>query len=141
MYLLPTQQKLKSFEKITKSELIKIFDMFPPKTTSEFDEIPNKIIKYCKDELMDPLLNIINTSIDQSTVPQKMKIALIYPKHKKDDKQSLQNYRPISILPTISKYLEKAIFLQMIKFLEQTNSLSDSQHSFRSGKSINTALP
>lgn len=132
--------KLNIFRTITKAELETIFNNIPPKFSSGIDEIPNKIVKYCKSELISPMLDVINTSILQSIVPEKMKIAIVYPKHKKDSKNRPEHYRPISILPTISKYLEKAIYNQLIEFFEQNSILSEEQHGFRKKKSINSAL-
>ncbi|XP_054288187.1 uncharacterized protein LOC129003879 [Macrosteles quadrilineatus] len=131
---------LSAFKTITQHELNKLFKILPPKSSCGLDEIPNKILKYCKNELIPPLTNIINTSIIQATVPQAMKQALVYPKFKKGDTTLTENYRPISILPALSKYLEKIINSQIITFLENNHLLSDNQHGFREKKSINTAL-
>lgn len=73
---------MKNFKQTTRDSLLQIFTAIPSKKSVGVNEIPNKIIKYCKDELIYPLLDILNSSIKQSKVPQKMKIALVYPKHK-----------------------------------------------------------
>jgi len=58
------------------------------------------------------------------------KTAQITPMFKSDDPTNITNYRPIAILPTISKLLEKILYNQLINHLENNNLLSDSQHGF-----------
>lgn len=132
--------KLLQFKQISKKQLEEIFKSMTPKNSAGKDGISNRIIKYCKDELMLPLLDIINSSIKQAIVPAEMKTAIVYPKFKKGEKTQMENYRPISILPTLSKYLEKAIHIQLIDYLEKHHLISENQHGFRKGKSINSAL-
>lgn len=135
-----TLASLTCFKKITETQLKNIFKNFEPKTSSGTDSIPNKIIKFCQEEILHPLLDIINSSISQETVPKQMKIGLVYPKYKKGNQQAIENYRPISVMPTLSKYLEKVIYNQLIDFLEKEEWLTENQHGFRKRKSINTAL-
>lgn len=131
---------LNTYKPSTLQEINSIIDSLPPKLSSGHDGISNKIIKHCKQELIHPLLNIINSSLAQSTVPSKMKIAIVYPKFKKGDKLNPENYRPISMLPTLSKCLEKIVFNRLINYLEQNNLLTTQQHGFRKGYSTKTAI-
>jgi len=103
------QHSLESFKLINKKDLQDIFKTLAPKNSSGFDGISNKILKFCQSEILTPLLDIINTSIIQAKVPEAMKYAIVYPKYKSGEKNNMENYRPISILPTLSKYLEKVI--------------------------------
>ena len=63
-------------------------------------------------------------SIEHGVFPQKMKIAIAVPIHKKDGTQDCNNYRPISSLPNISKLFEKLIKNRLSKFLEKNNVFS-----------------
>ena len=54
-----------------------------------------------------PLTYIINLSLNSGAVPQEMKIARVIPLFKSGDKSLLTNYRPVSVLPVFSKFLEK----------------------------------
>ncbi len=78
---------------------------------------------------------MINTGI----FPDKIKIAKIILILKKDDESQFTNYRPISLLPTISKIFERVIFKQLYKFLHDSKLLYDSQYGFREGHSIEYA--
>ena len=69
-----------------------------------------------------------------------MKIAKVIPIFKSGSTNDINNYRPISILPVISKIVEKAITKRLVEFLENNKLLSDSQHGFRKNFSTETAL-
>ena len=62
------------------------------------------------------------------------------PLHKKEDRSNPKNYRPVALLPVISKIVERAVFVQFIEYLEENKILNPSHHGFRSSHSICTAL-
>ena len=72
--------------------------------------------------------------------PQKMRIAIVIPVHKKDDTEDCNNYRPISLLPNISKLFEKLIKNRLSKFLEENKCLFSRQFGFRNKHSTNHVL-
>ena len=83
---------------------------------------------------------IINTSIVTGVYPSLWKLALVIPFYKSGDSNEAANYRPISILPILSKLLEKIIANQLMEFLENNKLLSNTQHGFRKNLSTETAL-
>ena len=87
-----------------------------------------------------PLSNVINKSISQGIVPTCMKKAKIIPIYKAKDEQQFTNYRPISLLPTISKVLEKVMHKRLYNFLNSENILFKSQYGFRKKHSTNHAI-
>ena len=70
-----------------------------------------------------------------SKYQKKLKIAKVIPIHKKGSLNDISNYRPISLLPSISKILEKLIFKQLSTYLNEHKLLYDSQYGFRAGHS------
>ena len=67
-------------------------------------------------------------------------MAFIIPLYKKSDKEKPSNYRPISLLPVLSKIMEKIVTNQLIKYLEDNDILSHNQFGFRSGLSSENSL-
>ena len=104
------------------------------------DDISTFILKTCANELIGSITYLINKSILDGKVPALWKIAKIIPLHKKGDKSNPDNYRPISLLPCISKILEKIIQIQLTKFLDVNKILVKEQSGFRARHSTTTAL-
>ena len=73
--------------------------------------------------------------------PDQLKIAIVTPiyKGKNSDPHWFSNYRPISLLPTISKIVEKAIHNQLYAYMNNNNLLNDSQYGFRKNHSTEYA--
>ena len=82
-------------------------------------------------EIISPLTYIFNSSLPNGIVPEKLKIAKVVPIFKKGQTDSLNNYRPISLLPSLSKLLERLVYTRTLIFLNKCNILSDSQFGFR----------
>ena len=72
-------------------------------------------------------------------VPDSLKIATVIPLFKSGSLNSIDNYRPISVLPTVSKIMERVAYDQLSEYLEQQGLLSESQYGFRKG--YDTELP
>lgn len=105
-----------------------------------WDNISNVILKKFKNKLIPYLTYIFNLCLSQGVFPDALKISLLYPIHKSGDRDRVINYRPISILPSLSKILERIINIRLIKFLEKNKILSDNQFGFRSGRSTDDAV-
>ena len=82
------------------------------------DTIPPKIVIILKNDISYSMQSIANMMIDKSAFPDQTKITSVIPAFKKDYKMDKTNYRPISVLPCLSKILEKVIFEQMADYLE-----------------------
>ena len=72
--------------------------------------------------------------------PEAMKKADVVPLYKSKDEHECTNYRPISLLLTISKLLEKIMYSRIYNFLESTGQLHSSQYGFRKGHSCEHAV-
>ncbi len=87
------------------------------------------------DAICKPLAHIFNLSLTTGIVPTDMKLAKVTPVYKSGNKQQFTNYRPISILPSFSKLVEKIVAKKLIAFLENNNLLYEHQYGFRPKKS------
>ena len=107
---------------------------------TEIDKISCKIIKIAAPAIADSLTYIFNQAITQSTFPDQWKVARITPLYKGDQRNIPGNYRPISVLPAISKIMERILYNQIYNYLTTFGLLSSSQFGFRKFHSTATAL-
>ena len=92
-----------------------------------------RLIKTIKTEIIPALTCIFNQSSNTGIFPEKLKITKLIPIHKKGFLNDISNYRPISLLPSISKILEKLIYKQLSAYLNEHKLLYDSQYGLRAG--------
>ena len=104
------------------------------------DCISRKMIIPIIDILAPVITSILNRSIQRGDFPSIWKDAQILPLPKKINPSSFSDYRPISILPLLSKVLERLVHKQLSTFLLKHNFLSSLQSGFRHGHSTTTAL-
>ena len=104
------------------------------------DNVDCSVLKLAKKELIPALTHIVNLSISQGVFPAVWKTAKIIPLHKKNDTTSPQNYRPVALLSVLSKILERAIFLQIVKYMDENSLFHPSHHGFRKNHNTTTAL-
>ena len=104
------------------------------------DDISARMIKLAGPSISKVLAMLCNKSIKSATFPESWKIAKVIPLYKKNSKDDPNNYRPISILPVLSKLLEKHVANSLLEFLTVNDLLSKRQSGFRPKHSCETAL-
>ena len=104
------------------------------------DGISVRMLKAGKSALCDKLTYLFNQSITKGEVPEQWKHKRICPIYKSGSKTATQNYRPISILPVVSKMLEKIVHEQLYDYLLKTELINPKQSGFRKGHSTATAV-
>ena len=119
------------FRPITRADTMQIIESLKPKASHGIDEISNKLIKHIKMVIIEPLTIIINQMLNTGIFPDLLKISKVIPLYKKDDHKIFANYRPISLLPSMSKIFEKAILTQISDYLENNKFLDPYQYGFR----------
>ena len=130
-YLHHTLENNFVFQKINEEEIIKIITSLKTKSSCGHDRLSNKLIKHLKYELASPLCKIVNQMFSDAVFPESLKIAKVIPIYKKGDANSLENYRPISILPSVSKVFEKIMYNQIDDFFNTHKLFYNSQYGFR----------
>lgn len=86
------------------------------------------------------MTHIFNCCISTGVFPDILKKALIHPIYKSGVRDRVINYRPISILPSLSKILERIMNSRLKKYIESIHLLSDCQYGFRNGRSTDDAV-
>ena len=128
-----------NFTDVNEDIIANIINKLPNKNSCGYDNFSTKIIKALKDSLIKPLTLIINQIFNTGVFPSQLKIAKVIPIFKKDDNKIFNNYRPISLLPVLSKVVEKVICSQINNFFITNNLFYDSQYGFRPGHSTEYA--
>ena len=101
------------------------------KSSCGHDGLSVKMFKQIKYEMSSSITLIINQSLTTGIFTERLKIAKVIPIYKKDDVKMFENYRPISILPAISKILEKIIFNQLHDYFQDNKLYCKNQYGFR----------
>lgn len=104
------------------------------------DNLPNRLLKISSDIIAPSLTSIFHRSITTGIFPTEWKIAKVTPVFKKGEKYDPGNYRPISVISTISKIYEKIIYDQLYNYFNENNLLTNCQSGFRTLHSTVTAL-
>ena len=122
------------------TEINNIINELPNKQSSGHDHVSNCLLKKLVFCLVEPLVIIFNKSLTEGTFPELMKIADVAPLHKGKSKTLVTNYRPISLLLTISKVLEKIMYKRTYEHLNKTDQIYKSQYGFRAKHSCENAI-
>ena len=106
------------------------------------DPLPSKLLKDCSSTFAPILSSLVNLSLEQAHVPSSVKIAYISPLWKKPslDRNSLQNYRPVSNLPFLFKILERVVFSRLSDYFLANDLFDPFQSGYRSHHSVETLL-
>lgn len=115
----------------TKDEVLKIIKNLKSNTSSGLDGINTKSIKCVSSQIIDELTNCINKCIKEGTFPDSLKVAKITPIYKSGAKYDPSNYRPISVLPVLSKIFERVLYDRLDQYLTQLNYIYKKQYGFR----------
>ncbi len=125
---------------ITEQFVAKFLSKLDIKKSTGLDNLGANILKMTSLYITHTITHICNLSIKTNTFPDVWKEAKIIPLFKKNSTQDLNNYRPISILPILSKILEKHVALYLYQFLHSHELLTSRQSGFRAKHSCETAL-
>ena len=127
--------------KFVNIDILKIIQNLNPSKAHGHDKISIRMLKLRGSSLGRPLELIFNDCLVNGIFPSVWKKGNIVPAHKKNDKQRLNNYRPISLLPICSKIFERLIFNEMFGFFIENDLISQHQSGFKPGDScINQLL-
>ena len=125
---------------IGNEEIITLIRNINPNKATGSDGISGQMLLLCDDSVTLPLKIIFRNILLTSIYPDTWKLANVTPIFKKGDKQSIENYRPISLLPICGKIFEKIIFNNLYCYLNVNNLITKNQSGFRPGDSTTNQL-
>ena len=131
-----------TFKETSLPETVQLISSLGNSTTFGTDKIDALAIKVAATDLAPVLRHLINVSLLTSRFAQRWKLAKLLPllKSKELNKLLPSSYRPVAILPTVAKLIEKAAQTQLMKFLEENNLINENSHAYRKGYSTTMAL-
>ena len=129
-----------NFRPVSPDEVLTIIKSLKNSKSTGVDYLDTWTIKLVAENILPAITHIINLSISQSKFPCMWKQAKVVPLLKKGDALSPKNYRPVALLPILSKILEKDVFLQVVAYLDKIKLLHPNHHGCRSGHNTATAL-
>ena len=127
------------FNLVDENTILSTINRLKNKSSHGFDNISNILIKKAKHVLVKPLTLLINQTLTTGEFPNELKISKVKPLFKTGDTLQINNYRPISLLPSVSKICEYIIFDQLLDYMETNQLLSLQQFGFRRGYSTELA--
>ena len=115
---------------VSPDQVEKIITSLKNSKASGVDMIDTYILKLVKSKIVPAVCHIINLSLKTYRFPSKWKIAKIIPRYKgKGCKLDPKNYRPVAILPILSKILERAMFIQVLSHIDSNNFFNPNRHA------------
>ena len=129
-----------NLKKVEASSVLKSLTRVKINKATGIDKISNKILKIAAPVIYKNLTDLFNLSITSDVFPSDWKIAKVSPLFRSGDLSNTNNYRPISVLPTIARVFERLIFDQLYTYVNDNNFLYTYQSGFRPLHSTLTAL-
>ena len=120
------------FSPLSIPQVINCAKKIAPKLSRGPDGVPSKFARITAITIPEIIQHLINSSLSSGKIHPRLKQANILPLHKSGPKSVLTNFRPISLLNSFSKLLEKCVGVQLTAFLERNNLLFPNQFGFRS---------
>jgi hypothetical protein len=129
-----------SWSLITENDVCQAISKLSNSKAEDCYGLSNYVIKYISKEISFPLAVIINRLFNTGVFPDCLKITVTVPIYKKGNKSDPNNYRPISLIPIVSKIVEICIHKQIVTYFETNNLLTTAQFGFRSKLSTVKAI-
>ena len=127
-------------EMVTTTDVLKKLSTLHQHKATGLDTIPSRFLRDSATTITPAITHIINLSIQHGQVPVDFKLARVTPIHKKGSTLEPGNYRPVSILSSISKVMERLVYEQVEKYLATKNLIYQLQSGFRTNHSTDTCL-
>ena len=127
------------FHTITENKVSDTINKLKNKISYGYDSISNIMLKKAHDPFIQPLTLLINQTLSTGIFPNALKISRIKPLFKQGKSFLFTNFRPISLLPSISKIYEYVVFEQLLNYMDDNKLFYGDQFGFRLSHSTELA--
>lgn len=124
----------------TAEEILSIVENMKNSSSLDIYDFSNAFVKQTIGLYLWPLTFCLNRCLEEGYFPNEFKLAKVIPIYKNGERSDPNNYRPISLIPTLAKVFEYILFRQVYNFFESNNFFSNSQFGFRCGRSTTDAI-
>ena len=111
-------------QKVKESQVLKLLLTADSGKATGYDEIPNKLLKIAAPYICQSLTSLFNLSIETNIFPHELGIVKVSPLFKAGDHNDKDNYRPISVIPTVARIFERIIYDQLYTYLIENELLN-----------------
>lgn len=136
----PPHEPFSEFDPVAVDDVARCLAMVDPRKATGSDLIPGFLLKKCADVLAPSLAQLVNMSLESGQVPSSFKVSHVSPLFKGGDPAIAKNYRPVSLLPIVSRILEGFVKQQLTAYLSRHQLLPVSQFAYRKSHSTEDAL-
>lgn len=136
----PTSPNSFQWKVIEPSEVVRVVNKLSNSGSMDYFSLSNKIIKRTVEYIQQPLAFIFSKCLEFGYFADALKVSKVIPIYKKGDKHMPKNYRPVSIVPILSKVFEALMHNQLSSYFENNNLMSESQYGYRVGRSTTDAV-
>ena len=126
---------------VTPEEVDRVIRNLKNSKASGLDYLDTYILKITRKEIVPSVCHIVNLSLQANKFPNKWKTAKVIPLYKgQGSNLDPKNYRPVAILPILSKVVERLMFQQIANYMDANNFFNPNHHAYRSFHSTTTAM-
>lgn len=104
------------------------------------DEMSTAGLKICAENLSEPISRLINLCFEDEVFPEQLKLSIVKPIYKSGDRLDIANYRPIAIIPVLSKIFEKILMSRMLVFIDKHDIITKRQSAYIKGRSTSRTV-
>ena len=133
LYSLPRPSCSFSFKLVNVIEVEHVIRNMKTSKCEDVYGLNSIMLKLGIDSLSVALTHVINSCILESVFPAVLKLVKVIPIHKKGSISDYNSFRPISLVPLVSKIFEKVLNNQLMKYFEDNNLFNESQYGYRMG--------
>ena len=138
-YLTSTNERFQ-FRPTTTNQVLSLLNKLNKSKATGVDKISARLVRKCADLICIPLCHIFNQSLSLGIFPEDWKCARVTPLFKQGNRDDMNNYRPISVVPIIAKVFERIVYDQLYAYLTEHDIVCKHQSRFRTLHSTVTAL-